>query len=88
LSSSSKFVDYIKKKKKMKNYIVVLVVSIFAHLLVFAPITKAQESINAQEGMEPGKQVGIALAICFSILTAIIVTINLLNRRFVSRHHH
>lgn len=69
------------------NCCIWLFVSILAHLLVFAPLTQAQESINAQEGMEAGKQVGIALAICFSILGTIIITINLLHWKFVRRHH-
>lgn len=43
----------------------------------------AQESINAHEGFEVGKQAGIALAICFSILASFAITVNVIKKKCV-----
>jgi hypothetical protein len=43
----------------------------------------AQESVNAQEGFEVGKQVGIALAICYTILGTFAITVNCIKKRCV-----
>jgi hypothetical protein len=43
----------------------------------------AQESVNAQEGFEVGKQVGIALAICYSILATFAISVNCIKKRCV-----
>jgi hypothetical protein len=55
-------------------------------IAVILDLVSAQESINAQEGFEVGKQVGIALAISFSILTFAIVTVNVLKAKCLKKH--
>jgi len=44
-----------------------------------------QDSVHAQEGFDVGKQVGIALAICFSVLTFAIITINVIKMKCVKK---
>lgn len=46
-----------------------------------ATVAVAQESINAQEGVDIVKNAGIALAICFSILSVLIFVINLISSK-------
>jgi len=46
----------------------------------------AQESINAQEGFDAGKQVGIALAICFGVLAFIVFAVNAVKAKCVKKH--
>jgi hypothetical protein len=47
--------------------------------------TTAQESINAQDGFEVGKQAGISLAICFSVLAFITITVNVIKYKCVKK---
>jgi len=44
-----------------------------------------QESINAQEGFNAGMHCGIALAICFSILTTIAISVNIIKAKCVKK---
>lgn len=41
----------------------------------------AQESINAQEGFDVGKQAGVAIALCFGILGSIVLTVNVIRNK-------
>jgi len=43
----------------------------------------AQSSIDAHEGFNVPMQAGISLAICFTILTTITITINLIKKKYV-----
>lgn len=44
-----------------------------------------QESIRAQEGFDVGMHVGIALAICFSILAFIVIAVNVVKAKCVKK---
>jgi len=46
-------------------------------------LTAAQESVNAREGFEVGKQAGIALVICYSTLAVFAISVNLIKKRCV-----
>jgi hypothetical protein len=61
--------------------------SAFVLLLSFIGLSTAQESINAHEGFDVGKQAGLALAISFSILATFTVTINVIKKRCVKSSH-
>jgi len=63
----------------MKNFLLAAIVFLSYQLVAVT----AQESINAQEGFEVGKQVSIALAICFSILGSFTITVNMIKKRCV-----
>jgi len=62
------------------NHFLLTVIVFLCYQLV---AVTAQESINAQEGFEVGKQVSIALAICFSILGSFTITVNMIKKRCV-----
>jgi hypothetical protein len=64
----------------------VYLVAFVCHLMALC--VTAQESINAQEGFDVGKQVGIALAICFSVLACFTVTVNCIKKRCVKSNIH
>jgi len=59
--------------------------SIVVCLAMMIGVVLGQESINAQEGFEVGKQVGIALAICFSILAFAVISVNLVKMKCVKK---
>jgi len=45
----------------------------------------AQESIDAREGFNTGMHVGIALAMCFGVLTVFIVGVNCLHFAYLRK---
>jgi len=45
----------------------------------------AQESIDAQQGINVLMHCGIALGICFAILTSCAVSVNVINKRCVKK---
>jgi len=57
-------------------------VAIFVFLVTVFQV-HGQESINAHEGFDVGKQAGLALTICFAILAAFTLTINVIKRKCV-----
>jgi len=51
-------------------------------------LVAGQESINAHEGFQTGKQLGVAIVFAYGFLAVFMLTVNLIKRRVDKRHGH